>query len=69
MEYLAISIFISTVLYLVDKNHAWPTFWRVGKWAAATLLLLGMVGIGYYEYQQHASQKAFNPNAPYEAAK
>jgi len=49
MEYLALSIFVSTVLFLVDRNHAWPKFWRVTKWTGALVLAIALL-IGGYSY-------------------
>lgn len=58
MEWLALSIFASTALYLVDKNHAWPGFRRFGKWAGALLLLVALIYAGFSAYQQHRAKAA-----------
>jgi len=67
MEYLALSIFVSTVLFLVDKNHAWPKFWRVSKWVAVAVVLIAIGSGAYYEYAQHhqKQQDWFEANAPH----
>lgn len=65
MIWLAVSIFASTVLLLVDRNHAWPAFWRVSKWAACVLLLAVLSFAGYFAYQSHHKQADwFEENAP-----
>lgn len=54
---LAAAILISTVLYLVDKNHQWKNFWRVGgTLAVLTALIVGGILLDdRYEAKKHAS--------------
>lgn len=55
MEALAVAIFLSTVLFLVDKNKKWPAFWR----SLAVLVLLSVVGVaGTYIYARHSATQA-----------
>jgi hypothetical protein len=60
---LAAAILISTVLYLVDKNHVWPQFWKI---TATCLLLIALSGGGYYFYAEHRAQVANSQHGPWE---
>ena len=58
MEVLGIALLLSVILYLIDKNAAWPKFWRFVKVSSATVVLLGILGgTGYYFYQRHEQRK------------
>jgi hypothetical protein len=67
MEYLALSIFVSTVLFLVDRNRAWPQFWKVSRWLGIVAILIAIGSGAYYEYQQHHQKQPdwFEANAPH----
>jgi hypothetical protein len=43
MEFLAVAIFLSVVLYLVDKNQQWAQFWKVLKWSSRIAIVGGVV--------------------------
>lgn len=49
MIWLAISIFVCTVLYLVDKNAKWRTFWKLGFTVGIVAVVLAL-GFGAYLY-------------------
>lgn len=56
MEALAAAILLSTILYLVDKNHVWKKFWLVLA-SCVLLVILGLTGLyldDRYEAKKHA---------------
>lgn len=61
MEWLAIAVFASTCLYLIDKNQKWKTFRRVLIWGAVGVALL--VGT-YAAWENHQQQKALAQPTP-----
>ncbi len=56
MEWLALSIFISTVLFLVDKNRAWGKF---SKWSGVALgvVIIFVLAYGAYSEHQHSASR------------
>jgi hypothetical protein len=54
MEWLALSLFVCTVLFLVDKNQAWPQFWRGSKWLGIVLMAVLLLVGGYFSWKQYA---------------
>src|SRR5215831_17382821 len=55
MEWLALAIFVSTVLYLIDKNRKWRAF---GITLAATLGVLIVAVVGFFLYSEHQAKIA-----------
>ena len=47
MEVLGLFLFLAMVLYLIDKNHGWPKFWRALKALANVALIAIFAGSGY----------------------
>lgn len=56
MEALAAAILLSTILYLVDKNHVWKKFWRVLA-ACAVIAVLGLTGL--YVQDRYEAKKRY----------
>jgi|ERR1051326_1852651 hypothetical protein len=59
MEFLAVSIFLCVVLYLVDKNHVWRGFWIVVG-AITTVGLLAIGGLYWYDRHKAAQRIDFS---------
>lgn len=51
MEWLALAIFVSTVLLLVDKNQKWRSFRRWLIWSSVTVIVLLTVFVVWQERQ------------------
>lgn len=49
MEVFGLFLFLSMVLYLIDKNHAWGKFWKGCK-ALAIVALIAALFVGGYSY-------------------
>ena len=46
---IGLAILISTILYLIDRNHAWPQAWKIFKKllkVAAVLFVVAAIGTG-----------------------
>lgn len=52
---LAAAILISTVLYLVDRNHAWKKFKEVSTWVT----VIAIIGMGYLEYNDYRTSQIY----------
>jgi disulfide bond formation protein DsbB len=62
MEWVALSIFVCTVLALVNANRAWPAFWRFMKLAGTALVVIA-IGLGAYFYaEEHQARKSLTPD-------
>lgn len=61
MNWLAAAIFASTVLLLVDRNHVWPAFWRVSKWAAV-VVVVSVLALATYSRIHHSPPETLPAN-------
>lgn len=55
---LAAAILLATILYLVDKNQAWPKFWRFLKFGAIAVVIVTGIGFGWLKWSDHQAAKA-----------
>jgi hypothetical protein len=63
MEILGLFLFFSVVLYLIDKNQAWPKFWGIVKFVAivGVVSAASFAGYSYWsERRKAASQIDFS---------
>lgn len=65
MNLLALAIFVSTVLFLVDRNRVWPQFWKASKWVAIVGVIALSLFVGYSYYQTHHAARIPEDLKPY----
>ena len=53
MELIAAAIVLSVVLYLIDKNKKWGTFWKL----VGGLVVVAMLVVAYLAYALIAPEK------------
>lgn len=69
MIYLAIAIVISSVLFLIDRNHAWARTWKIVKWTAIVMVsVIVLGGGGWYEYDKWSDAQEMKRRQEFEQA-
>ena len=69
MIYLAIAILISSVLFLIDRNHAWARTWKIAKWTAIVIVTVAVLGGGgLYEYDKWSGAREMKRRQEFEQA-
>jgi hypothetical protein len=53
MEFIATAIVLSVVLYLIDKNKKWGTFWKL----VGGLVVVATLVVAYLVYDHHRTSK------------
>jgi hypothetical protein len=60
MEVFGFFLFLAMVLYLIDKNHGWPKFWRALKALAIVALITTFAGSGYSYWRNRHQRVTFD---------
>lgn len=69
MIYLAIAILISSVLFLIDRNHAWARTWKIAKWTVIVVVTVAVLGGGgWYLYNKWSDAREARRLQEYERA-
>jgi hypothetical protein len=60
VEVFGLFLFLAMVLYLIDKNHGWPKFWRALKAFAIVALIAIFAGSGYSYWSNRHQRVTFD---------
>lgn len=69
MTGLGFFLFLSMIVYLIDKNHRWPAAWKTLKACAivALIVLLGAWGYSYWSERRAIQAARVDTSDPYAA--